>query len=172
MRFSLYSLIIAVTEMVMLENAKQSLSSVKNNPSSLSREEKKEKGAEQQGRETAGGFVLIKYYHSASFHAGSVMKYSALRNPYSTSCYGILSDLFWGDILAASRCTSRVHREETRCCFALTIRRTGNYQYFALNHSHAFKLQNYIDKFNNIYYLYCIVTLLLIKLLYFNNTFQ
>lgn len=24
------------------------------------------------------------------------MKYSALRNPYSTSCYGILSNLFWG----------------------------------------------------------------------------
>lgn len=148
MRFSLYLLIIAVTGMVMLENAKQSLSSVKNNPSSLSREEKKEKGAEQQGRKTAGGFVLIKYYHSASFHAGSVMKYSALRNPYSTSCYGILSDLFWGGYTC--RIPLHVESPPRRNSLLRSHGRTGNYQYFALNHSRAFKLQNYINKLNNI----------------------
>lgn len=57
---------------------------------------RKEAEDSRVGREAAGALVLIKYYHSASFHAGSVMKYSALRNPHSTSCYGILSDLFWG----------------------------------------------------------------------------
>lgn len=80
------------------------LSPVKNNPSSLLRRGQKKERAKWQDRKTAGELVLIKYYHSVSFHAGSVMKYSALRNPYSTSCYGILSDLFWEDILTASRC--------------------------------------------------------------------
>lgn len=40
------------------------------------------------------------------------MKYSALRNPHSTSCYGIPSDQFWVDILAASP-VCRVRREGT-----------------------------------------------------------
>lgn len=68
------------------------------------------------------------------------MKYSALRNPHSTSCYGILSDLFWVDILAVSSCKSGPARRNSAGARWVArrgapARRTQNYQYLAFNHS-------------------------------------
>lgn len=72
------------------------------------------------------------------------MKYSALRNPHSTSCYGILSDLFWGGYTRRIPVPypRRVHREGTRLApVGLPVaahrhtQRTRNDQYLVLNHS-------------------------------------